>query len=266
MMMQHNDYLPFASQIRKVIRHTQIEYTFRMAYEGAVKPGQFFEVSIPKYGEAPISVSGIGDGFVDLTIRRVGKVTDEVFEQYEGGTLFLRGPYGNGFDIDQYKDRELIVIAGGTGLSPVRGVVDYFSRHPEEVKGMTLICGFKTPNDILFREDLARWEQTMDVILTVDCAEDDTACHVGLVTAYIPQIQIQQIENVSAIVVGPPAMMRFSVQGLLGIGVAEENVWVSQERKMCCGLGKCGHCKIGDVYVCLDGPVFPYPKAKHLID
>ena len=106
----------------------------------------------------------------------------------------------------------------------------------------------------------------MDVILTVDCADGDTACHVGLVTQYIPQIKLEDPASAAAIVVGPPAMMRFSVQGLLGIGLREENIWISQERKMCCGLGKCGHCKIGNVYVCLDGPVFNYTKGKLLVD
>lgn len=264
--MIKNDYLPFSSEILEVTKHTDIEYTFRMAYKGEVKPGQFFEVSLPKYGEAPISVSGITEDSVDLTIRKVGKVTDEIFENYEGKLLFLRGPYGNGFDVDLYKGKELVVMAGGTGLSPVRGVVDYFARHPEERKGMTLICGFKTPHDILFLEDLARWKRTMDVILTVDCAEEDMVCQVGLVTQYIPQIKLENPKSAAAIVVGPPAMMRFSVQGLLGIDIPEENIWVSQERKMCCGLGKCGHCKVGDTYICLDGPVFNYTKGKTLID
>lgn len=264
--MIKNDYLPFSSEILEVIKHTDIEYTFRMAYKGEVKPGQFFEVSLPKYGEAPISVSGITEDSVDFTIRKVGKVTDEIFENYEGKLLFLRGPYGNGFDVDLYKGKELVVMAGGTGLSPVRGVVDYFARHPEERKGMTLICGFKTPHDILFLEDLARWKRSMDVILTVDCAEEDMVCQVGLVTQYIPQIKLENPKSAAAIVVGPPAMMRFSVQGLLGIDIPEENIWVSQERKMCCGLGKCGHCKVGDTYICLDGPVFNYTKGKTLID
>lgn len=264
--LAQNDYIPFVSQIKEVIQHTNIEYTFRMAYTGPAKPGQFFQVSIPKYGEAPISVSGIGPDFVDLTIRRVGKVTDEVFERYVGDSLFLRGPYGNGFDVNLYKGRDLVVIAGGTGLSPVRGVVDYFARHRDEVKSLTLISGFKTPKDILFSNDLARWKSSMDVILTVDCSEEDTACQIGLVTEYIPQLKLDDKQNTSAIVVGPPAMMRFSVQGLLSIGIPQENIWISQERKMCCGLGKCGHCKIGDVYVCLDGPVFNYTKGKTFID
>lgn len=264
--MSKNAYVPFLSEIKEVIKHTAVEYTFRMAYCGEVKPGQFFEVSIPKFGEAPISVSGIGDGTVDLTIRRVGKVTNEVFEHYAGDKLFLRGPYGNGFDLENYKNKELVVIAGGTGLSPVKGIVDYFAAHPDEKKGMTLVAGFKTPNDILFVEEFAQWKKAMDVILTVDCAEGDTSCQIGLVTQYIPKLHIEQAEEAVAVVVGPPMMMKFTVAGLLERGFREENIWISQERKMCCGLGKCGHCKIQDRYVCLDGPVFCYTEGKNLID
>ncbi|MCP1109229.1 anaerobic sulfite reductase subunit B [Lachnospiraceae bacterium PF1-21] len=262
----NNEYIPFSSEILEVIKHTDIEYTFRLAYKGEVRPGQFFEVSLPKYGEAPISVSGIGEECVDLTIRRVGKVTNEIFEHYVGDKLRLRGPYGNGFDIEQYKGKELVVVAGGTGLSPVRGVVDYFASHPDEVESMTLIAGFKTVKDILFLEDLARWRQSIEIILTVDCGEADAVCQVGLVTEHLPKLKNRNIQNAAAIVVGPPPMMRFTCLGLLELGYLESNIWVSQERKMCCGIGKCGHCKINDVYVCVDGPVFNYTRAKHLID
>jgi len=251
-----NEYLPFASTILNVKKHTDIEYTFRMPYDGTVKPGQFFEVSIPKFGEAPISVSGIGDGYVELAIRRVGKVTNEIFERYEGDTLFMRGPYGSGFDLELYKGRELIIIAGGTGVSPVRGVIDYFSRHRDEVSDMTLIAGFKSPDDLLFREDFDRWAGVMNLILTVDSAPEDYCGHTGLVTNYIPQLAIRDMDNAAAIVVGPPAMMRFSVNGLKGRGLRDDQIWVSYERKMCCGIGKCGHCKMDDTYICLDGPVF----------
>lgn len=264
--MMHNEYVPFLSEIKQVVKHTDIEYTFSMSYEGEVKPGQFFEVSIPRYGEAPISVSGIREGIVELTIRRVGKVTNEIFEHYEGEHLFMRGPYGNGFDLEAYKGKELVVIAGGTGVSPVRGVVDYFSCHREEVKSMTLIAGFKTPKDILFKEDIKQWEQAIKVILTVDCADNDLVCQQGLVTQYIPQLTFEDMNQAAAIVVGPPAMMRFSTRGLLELGLKEEQIWISHERKMCCGVGKCGHCKIDDTYVCLDGPVFNYTKGSKLMD
>lgn len=264
--MTQNNYIPVVSKILEVIKHTDIEYTFRMSWQGVVKPGQFFEVSIPKFGEAPISVSGIREGSVDLTIRRVGRVTNEIFERYTGDELLIRGPYGNGFQIDEYRGRELVIIAGGTGVSPVRGVIDYFSEHLDECKNMTLVAGFKSPDDILFREDFKRWKERMDVILTVDDAKGDSSCQTGLVTNYIPGLKLENKETAQAIVVGPPVMMKFSVQALLAAGLQEENIWISQERKMCCGLGKCGHCKIDDVYVCLDGPVFNYTKGKKLID
>ncbi|URZ00382.1 anaerobic sulfite reductase subunit AsrB [Clostridium felsineum] len=264
--MSKNEYIPFLSEIKEVIKHTDIEYTFRMSYEGDVKPGQFFEVSMPKYGEAPISVSGIGENTIDFTIRRVGKVTNEVFEHYVGDKLFLRGPYGNGFDVENYKNKEIVIVAGGTGVSPVRGVVEYFARNSKEAKGVTLIAGFKTPKDILFKDDFKQWKDNVNIILTVDSAEGDANFKEGLVTKYIPELELKNVEEASAIVVGPPAMMRFSTQGLLNVGFKEKNIWISQERKMCCGIGKCGHCKIDDVYVCLDGPVFNFTKGKNLID
>ena len=262
----NNEYLPFPSQVKEVIRHTDIEYTFRMSFSGEVRPGQFFEVSIPKFGEAPISVSGIGPDTVDLTIRRVGTVTNQVFEHYQGNTLLMRGPYGNGFRTEDYFDQELFVIAGGTGLSPVKGVVDYFSDHPEKIQGMTLIAGFKSPSDILFREDFERWENTVKVIRTVDSAPEGYEGPVGLVTKYIPDLSIADPVRSAFLIVGPPIMMKFAALEVLKRDIPEENIWISQDRKMCCGLGKCGHCRIGSAYVCLDGPVFNYAKGKYLVD
>lgn len=264
--MMQNEYVPFLSEIKDVIKHTEIEYTFRLSYKGEIKPGQFFEVSIPKYGEAPISVSGIGEGTIDLTIRRVGKVTNEVFERYIGERLLIRGPYGNGFDVNLYKHKELVVVAGGTGVSPVRGVIDYFAEHTNETKNMSLIAGFKSEADILFRSDFDKWRKRMKVLLTVDNGEENETHKVGLVTKYIPDLEFSDVSAAVAIVVGPPSMMHFSVKGLLEIGFKEENIWISLERKMCCGFGKCGHCRINDVYVCLDGPVFNYTIGRNLID
>lgn len=260
-----NEYMPFLSKIQQVIPHTDIEYTFRMTYVGDVKPGQFFEVSIPKFGEAPISVSGIGADYVDLTIRKVGKVTNEVFENQVGNSLFMRGPYGNGFDAANYQGKDLVIVAGGTGVSPVRGVIDHFGTNARDVSSLHVIAGFKSPKDILFKDDIKRWENQMDLTITVD-ATDEAGYNVGLVTKYIPELKIDDISNVAAIVVGPPVMMRFAVAELQKLGIKDEQIWISQERRMCCGLGKCGHCRMGDTYVCLDGPVFNYTDGKHLMD
>lgn len=260
-----NPYIPFPSEIMEVIKHTEKEYTFRMKYTGDVKPGQFFEVSVPKYGEAPISVSGIGSDYVDLTIRKVGRVTNEVFEHYVGQSLLLRGPYGNGFDISLYEHGEVVVIAGGTGVSPVRGVISALAE-TADAKDKHVIVGFRSPDDMLFRKDLKDWEEKLNLILTVDGAPDGYEGKIGLVTKYIPDLPLRDPASAQAVVVGPPPMMRFSVQGLLQKGFKEENIWVSQERKMCCGLGKCGHCRIGMHYVCLDGPVFNYTESKEMLD
>ena len=260
-----NVYIPFASEILEVIKHTEKEFTFRMEYRGIVKPGQFFEVSIPKYGEAPISVSGIGENFVDLTIRRVGRVTNEVFEHYQGQKLLMRGPYGNGFDVDAFLDGETVVVAGGTGVSPVRGVIEALSRGEQAAKKYVIV-GFRSPDDMLFRSDLRNWDERLNLILTVDRAEEGYAGNVGLVTKYIQDLPLHEPERAKAVVVGPPAMMRFTIIELQKKGFRDENITVSYERKMCCGLGKCGHCRIGGKYVCIDGPVFPYNEAKVLLD
>ncbi|WP_029488118.1 anaerobic sulfite reductase subunit AsrB [Epulopiscium sp. 'N.t. morphotype B'] len=264
--MAMNNYIPFESQILEVIKHTEIEYTFRMSYDGdEVTPGQFFEVSLPKFGEAPISVSGIGAGYVDLTIRKVGKVTNEIFEHYTGDSLKLRGPYGNGFYIENFQDKELVVIAGGTGLSPVKGVIDYFAAHSDQAKKITLIVGFRSPDDILFKKDLERWNKNINVILTLDTAPEGKY-KTGFVTQYIPDLKFDNKANAAVIVVGPPMMMKFSVKGVLDLGIAPEQIWVSYERRMCCGLGKCGHCRINEEYICLSGPVYNYVDAKNLVD
>lgn len=262
----NNVYMPFKSKILNIIQHTDIEYTFRMEFHGEVKPGQFMEVSIPKYGEAPISVSGIGEDFIDLTIRRVGVVTDVIHTFFVGDSLFLRGPYGNGFDVTEYEGKEVIVAAGGSALAPVRGIVEHFTKHRKKAKDFNLLVGFKSPKDILFKEDLNQWAEKVSVTVTVDSAPEDYTGNVGLVTKYVPKIKISDIENVVVVVVGPPMMMKFTVAEFLNLGIKEENIWVSYERKMCCGVGKCGHCKMDDTYICLDGPVFNYAQAKNLVD
>jgi anaerobic sulfite reductase subunit B len=261
-----NVYKPFISRILKIVPHTDIDYTFFLEYAGAVKPGQFFEVSLPKYGEAPISVSDIGDGYIGLTIRRVGVVTNTIHELRAGDALFLRGPYGNGFDVTDFKGQEIVVAAGGTGLAPVKGIVDYYAANHGEAKSFTLLTGFKSPQDILFRSDLAAWQKSIEIILTVDKSEDGYQGNTGLVTAYVSSLPVADLSTAQIIVVGPPLMMKFTVAEFLRQGAAEQNIWVSYERKMCCGIGKCGHCKMDDTYICLEGPVFNYTKAKTLLD
>lgn len=262
-----NAYMPFKSEILDIHQHTDIEYTFTMAYEGnGVKPGQFFEVSIPKYGECPISVSGIRDGELDFTIRRVGKVTDELHKFEVGDKFWIRGPYGNGFDVELYKGKEVIIAAGGSGLAPVKGIIDVIYDNQEDFVDFNLLCGFKSPNDILFKEELRAWNDKLKVTLTVDNADEGYAGNVGLITKYVEDVEIKDKSNTAVIIVGPPMMMKFTVMAFKDAGIPEENIWVSYERKMHCGIGKCGHCKMDDTYICLEGPVFNFTKAKQLFD
>ena len=192
-------------------------------------------------------------------------VTDEVFEHYTGQTLLLRGPYGNGFDTDLYADGETVVVAGGTGVSPVRGVIEALSCMPN-AKEKYVIAGFRSPDDMLFRDDLARWKDELNLILTVDGAPEGYDGNIGLVTKYIADLPLKSPEAAKAVVVGPPAMMRFTIIELQKKGFKDENITVSYERKMCCGLGKCGHCRVNDKYICLDGPVFNYTEGKLMMD
>lgn len=262
-----NAYIPESVEILDILKHTDKEWTFRV--ENTSKelfPGQFYEISIPKYGESPISVCGFSDEYIDFTIRNVGKVTQELYNNYGiGDKLFIRGPYGNGFDLDNYKGRELIIVSGGSALAPVRGIVEYFY-NKGNCKKLNLISGFRSPDDVLFKDDLKRWSKRLNVNVTVDGADEGYKGNIGLVTKYIPELEIEDVDNVSAVIVGPPIMMKFAIAEIEKLGIAEENIWVSYERKMCCGLGKCGHCKIDDTYICIDGPVFRYSEAKHLVD
>ncbi|WP_455542225.1 anaerobic sulfite reductase subunit AsrB [Intestinibacter sp.] len=262
-----NGYIPKVAKIIDLIKHTDKEWTFRVECDTTdVLPGKFFEISMPKHGESPISVSGYGDNYVDFTIRNVGKVTSEIFKYGVGDSLLIRGPYGNGFDLENYVGRELTVVAGGSALAPVRGIINYVYDNPQKFKAFHLIVGFRTINDALFKADLERWSEKLDVTVTVDKETEGYTGPVGLVTKYIPDLKIDDIDNFSCAVVGPPMMMKFTVGEFLKRNVAEENIWVSYERKMCCGLGKCGHCKMDESYICLDGPVYDYSKAKALID
>ena len=159
-----NAYIPFVAPITNIVKHTDIEWTFRVETSTKdVLPGKFYEISIPKYGESPISVSGYGENYIDFTIRNVGKVTSELFNYKVGDKFFIRGPYGNGFDVSLYEGREVVVVAGGSGLAPVRGIVEHFYNNLDKCKSFKLIVGFKSPKDILFKDDLKKWSEKLDV-------------------------------------------------------------------------------------------------------
>ena len=260
-----NIMLPSPHKIISIVKETQAEYTFRVEYHGETQHGQFFQLSIPKVGEAPISVSGKGEGFVEFTIRKIGRLTQGIFGLQPGDTLFMRGPYGNPFPIDRFKGKDLLVICGGTGMAPVKTLLNHFYDHPDEAKSVHLIAGFKDINCVLFTDELEKFKGKFHVIPTLDNSSAP-GFETGMVTAHIGKIPISEFEDYNVVIVGPPVMMRFAALECMKNGVPEEKIWVSFERRMSCAVGKCGHCKINETYVCLEGPVFNYSRAKDLLD
>ncbi|SNX52840.1 anaerobic sulfite reductase subunit AsrB [Thermoanaerobacterium sp. RBIITD] len=261
----NNIFMPKPYKILEIVHETDLEYTFRVEVDVKAEHGQFFQISIPKIGEAPISISAMGDNWMEFTIRKVGKVTNEIFNLSPGDKIFMRGPYGNSFPVNKYKGKDLVIIAGGTGVSPVRSLLKYFYDNSEEIKSLHFIAGFKDENSVLFKEDLNNFKTKFNTIYTLDKKKVD-GFEVGLVTEHISKIPFDTFDDYNVIVVGPPVMMHFTALELLKNGVPEDKIWVSFERKMSCGVGKCGHCKINETYVCLEGPVFNYTKAKDLLD
>ena len=262
-----NIMLPEPHKILSVLKETKAEYTFRVEYDGATRHGQFFQLSIPKVGEAPISVSGKGEGYVEFTIRKVGRLTQGVFGLQPGDMLFMRGPYGKPFPMERFKGRDLVVVCGGTGMAPVKTMLNYFCDNPGEINSLYLIAGFKDIDCVLFTDELEKFRQ-QEKFHTIYTLDNSSApgFETGMVTAHIPRVPFGKFEDYNVAIVGPPVMMRFAALECVKNGAAEDRIWVSFERKMSCAVGKCGHCKINETYVCLEGPVFNYSFAKGLFD
>lgn len=203
---------------------------------------------------------------MDFTIRSVGKVTDVIFQKKPGDTLFLRGAYGHGWPVEKFQGKHMVVITGGTGLAPVKSMLNMFYDNPDYVKSVHLICGFKNEEGIIFKNDLEKWKEKFTTIYTLD-RDHKEGWNTGFVTEFVSKVPFSEFgEDYEVVIVGPPPMMKFTAIEAEKCGVKDENIWVSFERKMSCAVGKCGHCRIDEVYVCLDGPVFNYTQAKYLVD
>ncbi|PKM72798.1 MAG: anaerobic sulfite reductase subunit AsrB [Firmicutes bacterium HGW-Firmicutes-16] len=262
----NNPLQPQACEIISVKKQGGHEFTFRVKSDAKPLPGQFMQLSLPKIGECPISVSGYGEGWLEFTIRSVGEVTNIIFEKQPGDLLFLRGPYGKGWPIEGIKGKNVVVVSGGTGLAPVRELLNMCADEQGFSKSTTLICGFKDETGIVFSDDLDRWKTKFRTIYALD-KDEKSGWRVGMVTKFIKEVDFKGLgDDYALIVVGPPIMMKYACQEALACGAKEENMWLSFERKMSCAIGKCGHCRIDETYVCLDGPVFPYKVAKNLVD
>lgn len=265
--MNTRTWLPRPVKVLDVRRQNATDVTlFFENPEDTPQPGQFYEVSLPRVGEAPISISDFSASRVEMTVRAVGPLTEALCARKPGEMIHVRGPYGHGFPLDTFRGGPLIIAAGGTGTAPVKSLIRLMAADPSTASRMHVLLGFRSPADLLFREEIADWASRTDIQMTVDRGDAAWTGHTGVITSLIPGLSLPAPDETRAVVVGPPLMMKFTILALLDRGIRAENLWVSYERRMSCGLGKCGRCKIHDRYVCLDGPVFPFAEARWLAD
>jgi sulfhydrogenase subunit gamma (sulfur reductase) len=267
---EKNVFLPLETTIVRARQITATEKHFTLKPKDGTQmefsPGQILEVSLPGFGEIPIGFasSPTRKNTFDIVIRTVGRVSGAVNKREEGQSLFVRGPLGHGFDLNKLRDHPVLIVAGGIGLCPTRSLIQYILDRRSEFKDFTLFFGSRTPKEQLFLEDLAAWRQSDDVKYyeTVDRPDPDWKGNVGVITTLFKKTKITADTRV--IVCGPPVMYKFVIRELDAIGIPHRNVFVDLERRMKCGIGKCGHCQINDKYVCFDGPVFGFNEIEHL--
>lgn len=271
-------HVPRKAIIKRKKKLTSCETLFTLEFEDKEplghNPGQFVELSIFGVGEAPFGISSppSDDPCFDVVVRKVGNLTTKLFTLKEGDSVGIRGPLGNGFDMSEFEGNHLIFVSGGTGMIPMRSLIEYCldDKHRSKFKYIKILYGAKQPCDVLFQDKITLWEKCEDVTckLTVDTCHDDECWvgSVGLVTALFPKLEVDRIDPkiTKAVVIGPPVMFKFVIKCLQTIGITDENIFVSLERRMKCGVGKCGHCQINGVYCCKEGPVFNYAEIKNL--
>ena len=264
-------YFPMMSEIVKVETLTSLEKKFEISLPDnqvlGHAPGQFVEVSIFGFGEAPISICSSPTNIpnFELTVRNAGKLTDKMHTLKVGDKLGIRGPFGNGFDVNAFEGKDMLFVCGGIGLAPLKSLIDYTIAKRKNFGRIIILYGAKSPAEMLFKEDIKMWTELKDVEfhMTVDRPDEYWKGNVGVITTLIPPMELD-VNNTIAAVVGPPIMYKFVIMSLKGKRIPDENIYVSLERRMKCGVGKCGHCQINHTYVCQDGPVFHYPYVKQL--
>ncbi len=285
-----NPYMPYLAKIIRIIPQMDDVRLFQIRFEDEKirdefkhRPGQFVMVSVPGTGEAPISISSspTRPGIIELCIRRAGKVTDALFRLKENAAIGLRGPYGNGYFMERIKGNNLLIVAGGIGMAPLRSLLWYSLDNRDDFQDIILMYGTKTPNEMLFKDELFSLLDREDIkcLLTVD--RDDTGtwkANVGVVTGLFDligldaktqgheDIETQDKDNsfsdtaitTYAAICGPPIMYQFVLKKLIECGFSKDKIMMSLERRMQCGIGKCLHCSVGYKYTCTDGPIFTY--------
>jgi sulfite reductase subunit B len=271
LVIKDSNYRLRKGRILRARQMTEHEKLFEIALQGGgsldQEPGQFVMVSVFGVGEIPLSVSSSPTkrGSFDLCVRAVGKVTRAMHRLEAGDEIGIRGPYGKGFPIRILEGNDLLIIAGGLGVAPLRSLINYVLDNRRDFGKVHILLGCKSPGDMLFVDELDTWNRRMDVHYecTVDRAAPDWAGNVGVITTLIPGVDLEP-ERTFAVVVGPPVMYKFVIKELLHKNIPERQILVSFERHMKCGMGKCGRCQIQNVYCCQDGPVFNYEDIRQM--
>ncbi|NQV15648.1 FAD/NAD(P)-binding protein [bacterium] len=264
-------YYPTMCKVTKARQITSMEKWYELEMPASQDlghgPGQFVEVSAFGIGEAPISISSSPSqkGSFELCIRQVGTLTNVLKNYGEGDSIGIRGPFGTGYPMESLLGKDILIIAGGIGLVPLRSLIHYVLDKREEFGRLIILYGAKNPSELLFKEELSDWEARDDVELhlTVDQADDTWTGNTGVITTLIPELDLNLNMTIAAIT-GPPIMYKFVIMSLKSKQLQDDHIYVSLERRMKCGVGKCGHCQINGVYCCQDGPVFNYSDIKPL--
>ncbi len=268
--VKDSEYVTKKGKILDTKQLTSMERYYKIELPGGEdlkhEPGQFVQVSLCGVGEAPISISSSPTqyGSFELVVRKVGRFTSALSKLDAGDELGIRGPYGNGFPIRVLEGNDLLFIAGGIGIVPLRSLINYVIDNRRDFGKVTILFGCKTPGDMLFSDEFETWENRLDLEFkcTVDKGDPSWKGNVGLITGLIPGINLTPSKTF-AIVCGPPIMYKFVIKELINKDIPERQIFLSLENHMKCGIGKCGHCQINDLYCCKDGPVFSYDQIKN---
>lgn len=263
-------YVPRPARIIAVERVTERERFYRVALEEPLghRPGQFVMVSVLGIGEAPISIScgPRADNILEMVIREIGSLTSVVAQKKVGDVIGIRGPFGSGFQLDDFRGQDVLFVCGGLGLAPLRSLILAVLGERERFGRITVISGCRAPDAELYRDELRDWGAMdgVEVIRLVDeTRHQPWDGQVGLVTAPIATLDLDPARTIAALC-GPPVMYKFVVMALARRGLGPERIFVDLERRMRCGVGKCGHCQINDVYCCRQGPVFRLSELAEL--
>jgi len=271
-----NLYNPQIGVIKKIKPESSNTNTYTITFpdsklqkDFSSKPGQFMMLNIFGAGESAISLSDIvNNSSIITTIRGVGTVTNAIISLKEGDYIGIRGPYGNGWPLDHIKDKDVLIVAGGMGIAPLRSVINHIKNHRKDIGHLEILYGARTPDDMIFNYEFEKWRRIKNsrLELTVDSLpiESQFECQLGLVTSCFPRMKTKS-RNSIVFICGPEIMMRYAAKCLETIGFRNNQIYLSLERRMKCGIGKCGHCQVGLKFVCKDGPVFNYSDIKPFI-